>query len=513
MRARSIGASCALAAGLWLPLAQAAPGPAAAAPAPAPAPAPVPAPAAAPAGVAPAPEAVTPAPAPPAPAPPAPPRVDGSAHGGRRLGLAHCIRLALGKTQELQRADARVDEATAQKRKIRGRFGPVLRVEANVMRWDEPTTFGLALPGNLQALVGELPAWVVQEDTTYGLNVVLAQPITSLWAVYEGYRAFSLGEEAAQAERSGVRGDVADKVAEAYFLALTAEQYASIAETAVSTIGAHVERAQALERAEIINHQPVLEAEVRMAEAESQLIQAREGVDLSHRNLSFVMGLSPDEPVVPMPVRESDLPSTEGDAARAESVALAERPELAAARARSEQAEAGVRAAWAQMLPELNVVAGAAYAKGSQFQREAAYFVGAKASWNVWEWGATYYGIEEAEARARQAASGKEQLQEGVRLQVRKAQSDLRTAKRQLEVSRRAVGQAEENLRLVEKRFDQNASASTDVLDAVTLLQRAKVNETNALHAAFRAAYAVRRALGQAPTEGVERAEREESDP
>jgi hypothetical protein len=51
------------------------------------------------------------------------------------------------------------------------------------------------------------------------------------------------------------------------------------------------------------------------------------------------------------------------------------------------------------------------------------------------------------------------------------------------------------------------------VLDAVTLLQRAKVNETNALHAAFRAAYAVRRALGQAPTEGVERAEREESDP
>jgi outer membrane protein TolC len=72
------------------------------------------------------------------------------------------------------------------------------------------------------------------------------------------------------------------------------------------------------------------------------------------------------------------------------------------------------------------------------------------------------------------------------------------------------VGQAEENLRLVQVRFEQNASASTDVLDAVTLLQRAKVNEANALHAAFRAAYAVRRALGQPP---VARAEREGSEP
>jgi outer membrane protein TolC len=439
-----------------------------------------------------------------------PERVAGAAHGGKRLGLEQCIRLALGNNQELERADARVAEATAQKKKIRGRFGPVLRVEANVMRWDQPTTFGLELPANLQHLVGELPPWVLQDDTTYGAQIVLAQPITSLWAVYEGYRAYSLGEDAARAERSGVGGDVADKVAEAYFQSLSAEQYVGIAETAVSTIRAHVERAKTLERAEVITHQPVLEAEVRLAEAESQLIQAREGVDLSRRNLAFVMGLSPDDPVIPMPVRESDLPSTEGEAAAAETAALEQRPELAAARARSEQAEAGVRAAWAQMLPEVNVMAGAAYAKGSQFQREASYFVGAKASWNVWEWGATYYGIEEAEARARQAASGRTQLEQGVRLQVRKAQGDLRTAKRQLEVARRAVGQAEENLHLVQIRFEQNASASTDVLDAVTLLERAKVNEANALHAAFRAAYAVRRALGQPP---VERAAREGSEP
>jgi outer membrane protein TolC len=228
-------------------------------------------------------------------------------------------------------------------------------------------------------------------------------------------------------------------------------------------------------------------------------------VDLARRNLAFQMGQPVDEPIEPIPVREQELPSAEADDEAAAAQALEQRPDLAAIRTRIEQAEAGVRAAWAQMLPEVNLLAGAVYNKGSEFQREASYFVGAKASWNLWEWGATYYGIEEAEAKVRQATSGRAQLEQGVRLEVRKAQSDLRTAKRQLAVAKRAVVQADENLRIVQRRYEQNASASTDVLDAVTLRQRAKTNEANALHAAFRAAHALRRATGAPVAPGPRR--------
>jgi outer membrane protein TolC len=220
------------------------------------------------------------------------------------------------------------------------------------------------------------------------------------------------------------------------------------------------------------------------------------------------MGRSPDQPVAPAPLAERDLPAVEEDYDTALGVAMASRPDVAALRARTAQAEAGVRAAWAQMLPELNIMAGAMFMKGSQFQRESQYFVGAQAKWNIWEWGATYYGIEEAEARQRQAISGLGQLEDGVRLELRKAQSDLRTAKRQLEVSRRAVAQAEENLRIVQARFDRDVGTSTDVLDAVALLQKAKLTEATTLHSAFRAAYVLRRV-----TAGPAHAEERRSSP
>jgi outer membrane protein TolC len=413
------------------------------------------------------------------------------------MRLDECIRAAASGSPEVERAEARIDEARAQKHKMRGRFGPVLHGEANVMRWDKATEFSLDLPAELTAFVGPLPPWVVQDATTYQASLTLVQPVASLWAIYEGYSAMALGEQAAEHERTAQSATTAEKVADAYFLALTAEQYAEIAQTGVDTIQAHVDRARVLEKGEVIGHHQVLEAEVKLAEAESQLIQAREGVELSRSNLAFTMGRSPDRPVIPEPLTERDLPAVEERYDEAVGAAMASRPDVAAMRARTEQAEAGVRAAWAQMLPELNVMAGAMFMKGSQFQRESQYFVGAQAKWNIWEWGATYYGVDEAEARERQAISGLGQLEDGVRLELRKAQSDLRTAKRQLEVARRAVAQAEENLRIVQARFDRDVGTSTDVLDAVALLQKAKMTEATTLHSAFRAAYVLRRATGQ----------------
>jgi outer membrane protein TolC len=416
-----------------------------------------------------------------------------------RMRLEDCIRIAATESDEIERADARIAEARAQKLKLRGRFGPVLHGEANVMRWDKATEFSLDLPAELTAFVGPLPPWIVQDATTYQASLTLVQPVAGLWAIYEGYNAMSLGEQAATYERASVTSTTAEKVADAYFLALTAEQYAEIAQTGVDTIGAHVARARVLEKAEVIGYHQVLEAEVKLAEAEAQLIQAREGVELTRSNLAFTMGRSPDHPVIPEPLSEQDLPAVEEDYDAALHTAMASRPDVAAMRARTEQADAGVRAAWAQMLPELNVLAGAMFMKGSQFQRESQYFVGAQAKWNLWEWGATYYGIEEAEARERQALSGLGQLEDGVRLELRKAQSDLRTAKRQLGVTRRAVAQAEENLRIVQARFDRDVGTSTDVLDAVALLQKAKMTEATTLHSAFRAAYVLRRATGRPP--------------
>lgn len=424
---------------------------------------------------------------------------------GPRRSLDDCVRTALEHNEESERAEAKIDEAEAARKIARGRFGPMLMWEAGIQRWAEPVEVefdvGAMVPGfSVPPAIME-----VQDATTMQMSFTAAQPVTSLWAIYEGYQAAKLGVDAARVEAKTVGQDVEKKVADAYFQALMAERMVEIAGLSVDLIEAHVKRAQSLYKHELIAKNNLLEAEVRLAQAKADRIKARGGMSLARSNLAFQMGLPADQEVAPRRIEPADVPTgpirplADGDGA------AVERPEIAAARLRAQQAEAGYQAAWAMMLPQVNLIASAQYAKGSEFQPESGYFIGAQAKWTFWEWGTTYYGIDQAEARKRQAASGLRQLSEGTRLEVKKASIDLDSARKKLEVMRSSVAQAEENLRIVQKRFDQDVSTSTDVLDAQMLLAKARLDEALAYHEVLQARVALRRALGLKPTEGAVR--------
>lgn len=422
-----------------------------------------------------------------------------AAEPARRVTLDEAIQIAVENNQELERADAKVDEAAAARKKMRGRFGPMLMGEAGIQHWDKAQEIEFAMPTDGLPISIPPIAMEVQEQTTMQASLTLAQPITGLWAIYEGYEAMAAGEQAAELERDAASHSVDKKVADAYFMALTAERMEQIAALSVEQVTAHVKRAQALERAEMIAKNKVLEAEVRLAEIRSMHIQAQGGVTLSRSNLAFQMGLPAGEPIGPAPVAATELRAVHGPYAEAAAQAVENRPDLLAVQARIKQAEAGYYAAWAQMLPQVNVIASAMFAKGSSFQQEQSYFIGATASWTLWEWGATYYGIDEAEARVRQARSGEAQMREGVKLEVRKARIEVDTAKKKVEVMRKAVTQAEENLRVTQRLFEEDAGVSTDVLDAQALLARAQANEATATFDYLKARAELRRALGQTP--------------
>lgn len=169
------------------------------------------------------------------------------------------------------------------------------------------------------------------------------------------------------------------------------------------------------------------------------------------------------------------------------------------ARARVEQARAGVRVATSQMLPQVNALAGVQAVDGVYFQPETAWFVGAQLTWNVWEWGSSYYAIDAARARARQAEAAEARAREGLRLEATQAEIDGDTARAQLGVARAAVTQAERNLASVERRFEQQVSTSADVLDAQALLHAARVREARSEYGDLRAQARLRRATGREP--------------
>jgi outer membrane protein len=184
--------------------------------------------------------------------------------------------------------------------------------------------------------------------------------------------------------------------------------------------------------------------------------------------------------------------------------AVAGRVELREVEAQIRQADKAVNGARARLLPDINVVGNYAHNGGSEFVQVDAFYVGATASWDVWDWGTTTSGIGAAKARLGQVIAARTKIDETVRLEARQAFADVETTADGVEVAKTALASAEENYRLVTRRYEAAAATAFDVIDAEALLTQARGQTQTSLYDYLIACAALDRAMGIAPH--VERA-------
>jgi outer membrane protein TolC len=172
------------------------------------------------------------------------------------------------------------------------------------------------------------------------------------------------------------------------------------------------------------------------------------------------------------------------------------RLELRELAAHINQAEAGVRMAKSKMLPQVNAVANYTRASSSLLGLPKSWFIGGTASWDIWEGGSTYYGIDTSKAQLAQAISARRKAEDMIRLDARSAHVGVTTAAESLDVAKHAVDQAEENFRIEQKRYESTSNTSFDVLDAETQLTTARGQHQAALYDYLIAQSNLARAMG-----------------
>jgi outer membrane protein TolC len=128
---------------------------------------------------------------------------------------------------------------------------------------------------------------------------------------------------------------------------------------------------------------------------------------------------------------------------------------------------------------------------------EGNWQVTAGLSLNLFKGGSTKAALMKIENQKLQLLQQKAKLEDDIRLEVERYILDLRDARERVAVTRDAVGQAEENLRINSVRYTEGVGTATDVLDAVTLLTIAETNHYRALYDLRRAEAAVIYAEGQ----------------
>jgi outer membrane protein len=404
------------------------------------------------------------------------------------LTLKQSIEIALERNLDVKVAEEEIAAAREQEKQALTNFLPKFSVDYGYTRPSETSiTFGGVTFENT-------------DSDQWRLDGTIQQPLFTGFANLSIYQLAKLGLDVAEIEFETSRLDIVLLVKEAYLGILRAERLIDVAEQAVKQLQEGVRVAKNFYKVGISPKIDVLDAEVRLAEAERGLIEAKNELGVAVARFNTILRRPIDTPVAVEDIlfTESYKRSYESSA----SIALQNRPELLAASNQLASAQKEVTLAKSDYYPtitwSLNYYrrGDTPTVDGSEFTDREFWETGARATWTFFEWGKTRYAASERRVRVRQAEQTLEKVKDEVRLEVKTAYLTLQSADKAVKVAEKSIESAEENFRISGERYKEQVATATEVLDAQTRLTRARVNYTTALVAFNLARARLIRAMG-----------------
>jgi len=402
--------------------------------------------------------------------------------------------MGLDASPELRMGRADVDIAGARRAGSIGRIGPRLSLDSRVLYWDAPTYMEFDMPPDMIDLFGtmieklgpmfpgdipedaslEFPPFLVQKRLTCETVLQAAQPLSPLYSLANAYKARNAAHKAARLDLEAARNTVRFNITEAFFRLRSIRSMVRVASMGVEQVEAHIKTARAFFKAGLVGRDDVLRAETALARVRDQLAQATSGEMLARAALNVSIGIEPGAATIAGGDYPQDPPPYDKTIDECLQIALYDRPELASVRHLVEAASAGHRAHVGNLFPSLSAVFRYSHQEGNEFMREDSYFIGGVLEWDFWQWGDRWYEMKTAEAGRDKALAGLDKARNGITLDVTRAWTDLHTAESSVEMNRKAIKSAEENLRVVNRKYEAGSATSVEALDAQSSLNQAR---------------------------------------
>ncbi|MHB8769563.1 MAG: TolC family protein [Syntrophales bacterium] len=404
-----------------------------------------------------------------------------AAEGSKPLSLQESVETALIRSVLIHASQEGVRGAEAHEREAFTGFLPRFSTSYSYTRYNRDPY--LAFPGIPPAIP---PAnLTVGTKDNYNWIVEARQPLFSGGTILANYEASRTGTEIARLDEAATRQDLVLEVRTAYFSVLKAERILEVARQSLAQLQAHRAIAQSFFEQGMIPRNDLLVAEVEHANGRQFLLRAENGLEITRSRFNTLLRRPLSTPVA--------IVDDMGDRPYTKSVddciaaALERRPEIRAFALRRQQAGSQVKAARGEYYPSVSLVGN--YAKfgdtpgvsGSPYKDQENWYLMAVATWNFWEWGRTRHRVAAVVSRENQAADLLANVRDQVALEVKSAFLHLHESAKQIQVATAAIEQAEENFRISTERYREQVGTATDVIDAQTLLTKARTDRSAAL--------------------------------
>ncbi len=419
--------------------------------------------------------------------------------------LKESISEAIANNWAIKAKTEKIEQAAQLKKQARAGFLPKISTSYAYTGLNETPIMRMgALPISANspyaALSGMFDGLQAGSKENFQWKTSITQPIFTGFALISSYELAKLGIDSSVIDKEKEILDVALNVKNAYFGILQADKALDVAEKAVESLESHVRVAKSHYDVGMTPINEFLKAEVELANAAYSLIRAINGTKLARTYFNTVLARDINSPAQVEDVR--DFTPERGEFQDYLNKSLANRPVIKLLDIHIKQAEQQTRLAKSRLYPEVALSydyikeGDEADVSGSDYHDANRWQVVAFASWTIWEWGKRTAAIKEKRHFLKELINTRKALIDNISLELKDALLALDEAEKNIPTTKKAVEQAEENLRVSQERYNVQMTTSTEVLDANTLLTQAKTNYYNAFYSHSLSTAKLQRILG-----------------
>ncbi len=441
------------------------------------------------------------------------------------LTLETAITTALGRNERISQYQERVTQKEYGTREAVGNFLPSLTFTASYTHLNDPITIDLGPIrqammtlqagtqtefANVYSLVQGRPALTqAQRDAMTAANFssldkrlplfveevkpadyktgtfVATQPLFLGGKLLAAKKYASSEQRSAEIELGRTRNEIVQETVTNYLAVVLMTDVVTTRQAVFAGMNRHVARAQKLFTEGLIASHQVMRAEVAAADAERNLLDDQNRLELAKIALRASLGMLPDEP---LEVFETLSYRATGDTlAVYQAGAMTQHPVLRILAEKREAAAQNYNVQRSEFLPQI-----AAFGKYEVFPQylsilEPRWAVGLQLSVNLFNGFKKYSRLESAVHLEREVEYLEADTRRKIDLLVNKNYRELVNARNRYQRLKKNIALAAENRRLMQNRFETGLGTSLDVIDAELVYEKNLIERKQSLYDYYKA--------------------------
>lgn len=333
------------------------------------------------------------------------------------------------------------------------------------------------------------------DRTIYDMGVTFNLPLYMGGRLNREVRIAEIRKEAAVDMFDAGRQELIYNITSIYHKIYQLEKLLEANKASVKQLEAHMDVVELFLKAGTVPVVELLKTEVELAHARQNVIVVRNSLDGVYELLKNLMGI--DDVNGKITIKHDLNPDDKyPDFNEAVNRAFSQRPDYQAVLKMQNMAEERVKLAEGKRFPGV-------YMSGEYYKRSGAGFdfrenwnIGIRFSLPIFDGGLIRAEINREKRIAEKTAEDVRALRLEIIREIKDAYINIENADKRIEVAKKAIEAARENLRIEMLKYEIGAGTSTDVIDARTAMLRAETDYYQAVYDKRMAIVSLRKAVG-----------------